>query len=326
MDVDEDRLRRALALDLLGEVALADPVAAVATRRRRRRTVLTAAGALAGVAAFAAMAGAATIGGREDPAPQLAGSAGPTGSPAALQGRVGATGRVVAHGSGDVRFCVPFTTLNDTGGAVDDRCGPSVAATGVDLDALAQRHDAGGTVTGAAYLEGVLRNGTLLVASQGPPREDPQPVPLAEPPCAAPAGGWAAVPGESTDALASYQSRYPSDVTASAFFHPVAGVAVLTVASTDTGRTTSGLTASYTGRLCVVKSGYSAAQVTETLAACHAMVEHATHGVYGAALTTTPTGQPEVVVDAVSETDDLREAVHAFPAGLVTIHPWLRSS
>ena len=92
------------------------------------------------------------------------------------------------------------------------------AFVGVDFSRLAFRSTVKGVKSGTAYLAGVLRDGTLHVTKQGPPRyANDSPGPWRRPPCATPTGGWIdSTVNPPTDAIDQYSSRHRWDLTADA--------------------------------------------------------------------------------------------------------------
>ncbi|MEN3362231.1 MAG: hypothetical protein V7637_6213, partial [Mycobacteriales bacterium] len=108
------------------------------------------------------------------------------------------SGQVIALPGRPVRFCAPVPVAMPGYAAGHEPlpayCDAGVNLVGADLARLDGRAEKAGIVTGRAWVEGTYRAGTLTVTRQGawrPSGEPPRTFPD-RPPCAAPAGGWAA--------------------------------------------------------------------------------------------------------------------------------------
>ena len=240
---------------------------------------------------------------------------------------VGASGMVVASSAAEVRFCSgPFAL---TWGP--PHCSPGIKVTGVNLSRLSYRASSDGVTWGSAYLAGTFRDGILRVTEQGRPKPDNTELQLVEPPCPAPAGGWATAAQNdlSTKAVSTYRRQFPADVTSVAIFRPTPTAWVVTVASTNPRRTLARLSSAYPDRLCVVRSRYQLSSVRSASAAAQALLSPIRYGqppyrITGVGLTTGTDGQPIVDVSVVADTTALRRALASEPAGLVRIVPWLQ--
>jgi hypothetical protein len=243
---------------------------------------------------------------------------------------IGASGLVVAYPDGDIKFCDGPMTLALMPGP--PRCSNSIRARGVHISELSHRTSRRGVTWALAYLAGTFRNGTLSVISQAPPK----PVrstgpPLHDPPCAAPSGRWPSTrPSQAARrALDAYEARFPLDVASLSTFHPRPGASVLTIASTNPGRTRARLDRSYPNRLCVVHSRYQTAVVRHVSAHLTSLLRRSLsparrYEMTAVGLTVSGEGQPIVRVDALVKTPELRAIASSEPAGLVEIVPWLR--
>jgi hypothetical protein len=243
---------------------------------------------------------------------------------------VGGSGIVVAYSAQDVRFCDGPVTLALTPGP--PRCRDAIRVTGVDLSRLEDRVSRHGKTWGRAYLTGTFGNGILTVVRQGPPKPAVSSGPsLRKPPCATPRGGWpnGASSASASRALDAYRARFPADVVSVAIFHPASGVSVTTIASTNPARTRAILGPRFGGRLCIVRSRYSAAVVRSAKASLTALLRRSSspsgrYEMTGVGLTVSEQGQPRVLVEALVETSGLRRVVASKAAGLVVVVPWLR--
>jgi hypothetical protein len=180
----------------------------------------------------------------------------PTGAASAhsREQHVGASGMVIGRSAADATFCSGLVPANFTGSP--PRCSAGIRLAGVNLSVLADRRTSKGVIFGSAYLAGNFRSGILHVSEQGPPRPDNTRLRLADPPCPAPAAGWATTTLNqlSTSAVTAYRRRFPSDLTSVAVFHPRPGTWVVTLASANPRRTTAKLSEAYLDQLCVVRS------------------------------------------------------------------------
>lgn len=243
---------------------------------------------------------------------------------------VGGSGMVVARSAAAATFCSgPFPAVSRLPLRPPSCAGISVV--GVSLSALSHRTAIHGVTWGDAYLAGTFSNGILHVSEQGPPRADSSYPELADPPCSAPARGWATSPLNelSTDAVAAYQRQFPADVTSVAIFNPRPRTWVVTIASTSPERTIARLSGAYRDRLCVVRSRYELSSVRAASKAARALLSPSSYGqlpyrVTAVGMTTGTDGQPIVEVDVVAYTKALRRALGSQPAGLVRIVPWLQ--
>jgi hypothetical protein len=236
--------------------------------------------------------------------------------------RVGASGLVEARSSSDVRFCVPQTLESLKPGPPP--CGPFVKAIGVDLSRLSNRRTVDGVTLGDAHLAGTLRDGTLYVSKQTPPRPTGEEPSLRQPPCLAPQAGWAhsdAPP--SLDSVDEYERAHPQDVSSVALFHPTARTWVVTIASTNPASTRAILGSTYPNELCVVPSRYTVDQVSVALATLTSFAERHQYGIYGVGRGAAQDGQPTVIVSAVVGSPALDAEISSLPARLVRVEPWL---
>jgi hypothetical protein len=177
---------------------------------------------------------------------------------------------VVATSPTDVTFC-NYAHWLDSGfgsgfgsGSEPPTCGdPVIHVIGVDLSALSLRKTHQGTISGVAYLEGTFSDLTLHVTYQGSPRQWPVFPRFDEPPCPAPAGGWARSHDVNPDysAVGAYRRRSPSEVIAVESLRPGPHTWVVTLASIDPARTFAALKSDYPRKLCVVRSLYTRTEV-----------------------------------------------------------------
>jgi hypothetical protein len=127
-------------------------------------------------------------------------------------------------------------------------------------------------------------------------------------------------------ALHHYQVTSPGQLTAIAFFRPANLKPVLTVASTDPEATRAALQSSYPRALCVVRSRYSYAQVSngrrDIIRAFNAGLLPGVYGYGGSGVN--KDGQPTLGIDAVSDRPELHQALTNIPAGLLVVTAWIQ--
>jgi hypothetical protein len=252
---------------------------------------------------------------------------------------VEASGTVVAAAGQPVRFCAPALVpgVGMPGDAGVPPCPFGVTVVGVNLDALAEATTAGGARFGQALIRGMWQSGTLTVTRQSEPAsirpaENP-------PPCTAPSGGWAFVPGADNRALFMYvlkehpdQFRYPSVTYPNGHPHdgtsPAADtieVLVVEVVNGDVNQAREELRRRFNGNLCVVDRSGSPSLAdqerirTKARPALETLMRDPSTGVYG-----TRSGDV-VLVDVVMVTSDLAERFSQLGLGPeVQLAPWLR--
>jgi hypothetical protein len=241
---------------------------------------------------------------------------------------VGASGLVIARSPASARLCDGTMPAELTAGP--PRCSTSIRLSGVRLSELSARHVVDGVTVGTAYVAGVLRDDVLHVTYQGQPREGRE-LRLADPPCAAPAAGWARLARNAFTlaAVSAYQRQFPGDLISVAIFHPGSGGWVVTVASVHPERSSARLGPAYPGHLCVVRSHYTRGEVGAAMAIARRLLaargaDRSPYQVTGFGQTTGTDGQVIVTISALTETSALLGAVGSQPKGLVRITPWLR--
>jgi hypothetical protein len=254
----------------------------------------------------------------------------PATSSAVQVQHVGATGLIVAYSATDVRFCQSTMALALTPGP--PKCGSQIQAIGVDLSQLSDAVTEDAVTWGTAYLAGTFADGTLQVTDQGPPRPSLSEPKLTDPPCPSPPNGWGSgsVDGPSMRAVQAYRRKFPSDITSVAVFHPgSAATWVVTISSMEPTRTTTALAQDYPDQLCVVQSLYQLNEVRDAKSAAVALLPgngDDRYGVTGVGLTVSADGQPVVQVDAMVDTQQLRDALSSQLPGLIAVVPWLESA
>jgi hypothetical protein len=128
-------------------------------------------------------------------------------------------------------------------------------------------------------------------------------------------------------AVQVYRKEFPSDITSVAVFHPGSAVTwVVTISSMEPARTTTALAQDYPDQLCVVQSRYQLDEVRDARSAAVALLPSGgddRYGVTGVGLTVSADAQPVVQVDAMVDTQQLRDALSSQPPGLIEVVPWL---
>jgi hypothetical protein len=234
--------------------------------------------------------------------------------------RVTGWGRLIADSDGEWLDLARVHTLEYPDPA--RRSSRSIRLIGADVDALPTRFGRGNTIPGFATITGIWLGDAIEVLSQspaGPPAvARPQ---WTTPPCPAPPGGW---PRGDTDDnldfdLGNLQSRGAA-VTA-VLFRPSSEQTVLVVAASDIDAVTAVLQPQLPGRLCIVPSRWTRAQ----LDAVHArFTEHWQDW----ALDTCGEGADEhaqafIVVELLRVTAELADWADTLPDGLLTLRPSL---
>lgn len=341
---DEDRVR-----DLLAQAFdVTPPHGATAARVRqahRRRRLTASATAVVGVAVVAVAAVTLPgLGERSTGLPAAVRSATPTASstkasslPAILVDGdvVGATGRVASVPGQPVRFCAPVAVA-DVGYAPGKEPPPAGCALGLDvvgvnLATLTGRREKQGAVEGWAYLRGVYRAGTLSVTVQSKALSSPADFDAdwVTPPCPKPAGGWLTMGrGQNPTALQTkldaFMAAHKNEVTSSAIFRPTDTQVVMVVVADHPDLVHASLGAN-SSALCVVKSGFTSAQVAAAESAVMSLAggSSSDNGIYESGPRTLSDGQPAIGLSAVMVTPALRALAAAFPPGLIRVQPWL---
>jgi hypothetical protein len=291
-----------------------------ASRVRRRAAAATAALALVGAGSAYALTRTAT-------SPDVVSPVTDGGA-----GDLVASGEVVKVGDGPVKLCapVPRTLLLILPRPAPRYCDLGVEVRGVDMDAVADRFERDGAISGRAELTGYLDGDVLVVTKQGAPVDEPASPGFDGPPCPAPAGGWPRsnpYGDPDTSALTGYRNAHPDIVAEVAIARPTPstyGFYVLTYGDPQVVYDALGPT--YGDQLCVARSHWTRAQLQS------ASLEFREHpdevkdlGVYtwmnDGALQ--PDGQLVVVASAARANAGLQAIVDRHPKGIIRIDYWL---
>ena len=263
-------------------------------------------------------------------------------------------GEIQATGGKPVRFCSsvgpPISTDKVGAPGGSNRQPPfcfGVNARGVDLSRLTGRFTQNGTTYGAAVLRGVYRNGTLSVTAQGPSSRtggsDSKYAGLDSIPCSPPVGGWAIAqpapsPGISNPYIdfkpaARYRDAHPGTILKFENIPVSKDQAVALIVTTSNPATVqAALNPYYRNALCVVRSRYSQAQLTQTIANLTPLED--ANGSQGSLTDITsfgngeasfaPDGQLCVTISTAIMTKHVAAVIDAQEPGIVQVSTFLR--
>lgn len=263
--------------------------------------------------------------------------------------RVRGTGRVVSVPGQPVRLCANAFSA-DVGYAEGQEppprgCEHGVDVTGVNLALLEGRREKEGAVQGRATLTGTWRDGMLEVEQQEPPRPPPE-IPGAriittpgssynyrpsQSPCPLPAGGlpptdWSDNLSVASPQLEEFFAAHPDARPFSSLRRPQPDQVVFALGVQDDAERADAerlLRPVLGERLCVVDASVTPAQVEAAQADPAFQVGPGPDRPFGKGLGMADgaTLMPQVSVDVVMVTDQLRQAADAYPEGLVQLNP-----
>lgn len=200
--------------------------------------------------------------------------------------------------------------------------GLGVAVRGVDTNRLLGRRDKEGAYEGWATLTGAWRNGLLDVDDQRPerPHHRSEEIAWTAPPCREPSGGWPAG-GELELPDAHEALVLARTVVASTIFRPVDRGPVLVVAASDPQLVADELVPLLGGRVCIVKTRYTAQEVDAVRHEIDANFEAWQACTSGT--TSDSGGQVLLTLELVRVVPEVVERASAWPGHLVAVRPWL---
>lgn len=188
-------------------------------------------------------------------------------------------------------------------------------------------------ILGTATFTGVWYPGHLDVRSQtaGEPAQtdDTFTDSLKHVPCPTPPGGWRSSPGGAISppdmaGVEDYKAAHPTEVLSVAVFHPAGGT-VIVLAVTDPAAAEAALAANFTGRLCVVRSRWTTAEVTAVHNAVHQLgLTDPTAGLSNGGTTVSPDGQLAIGVSAIARDPAVDRLLRQAPPGLVQFNALLQ--
>ncbi len=328
----ESMLRGSLDSDEWQITPERDVIAAAGTQvrrvRRRRRLAL---GSVVAVVAVV-VAGGVIKGSSARPSPAAPSTPTPPPSAVASGGIVRAGDLVRVQGTvyqppgGSAELCGVLDVIDTS--PPDVSCGQPLVLSELNRRALTVTSGDAGVpgVLGSAMFTGIWHPGRLDVRSQVAPApsapdttfEDS----LKHVPCAAPKGGWKAAPGGAISpvdmgGIEHYKAKHPADVLSIAFFHP-AGATVIVLASADRSAAVAALGAKYAGRLCVVQSRWTKAQVAAVHDAVHKLgMADPDAGLLNGGTTAGPDGQLAIGVSAIARDPAVDRLLRQAPQGLI---------
>lgn len=199
----------------------------------------------------------------------------------------------------------------------------AVPVVGADVDDVESRTEHGDIVQGFATLTGRWIGQSLHVDGQTPrrlhdPRETPE---WSEPPCPAPDGGWPPGARDSNLGVDLSEVRDSGAAVALTMFRPSQTQVVLVAAAADPDAVEAALRPRLDGRLCVVPSRYSRAQVDAVRDELVRRMDRAL--IWSVGESSDEQGQPVVSVELARMQPDLAAWLAEQPDGLVHVEVWL---